>query len=290
MGFQVLEERETEDPARPYGPCATLSEIILPAPRFDTCSTLSYIQITGKGKRGLSVHLKRVRLHPEQYPTKIHYPFNLDIFCETTDVVLASPITFFVGENGTGKSTFLQAISNRCRIHLWKDNDRCTLEANPYEQLLYRYLEVEWAGEPVAGSFFSSQLFHHFAQNLDEWAASDPGMLEYFGGKSLNALSHGQSLMSFFRARYQIRGLYLLDEPETALSPRSELEFVRLIREMGEMGHAQFIIATHSPILMACPGASIFTFDEVPLKTVEYEETEHYRVYKAFMADRSKFW
>jgi len=114
-------------------------------------------------------------------------------------------------------------------------------------------------------------------------------MLEYFGGKSLNALSHGQSLMSFFRARYQIRGLYLLDEPETALSPRSELEFVRLIREMGEMGHAQFIIATHSPILMACPGASIFTFDEVPLKTIEYEETEHYRVYKAFMADRSKF-
>jgi len=275
-------QRDPTDPA-------TLIEKILPAPRFDTRSTLSYIQITGKGKRGLSVHLKQVRLLPEQYPTKIHYPFNLDIFCETTDVVLASPITFFVGENGTGKSTFLQAISNRCRIHLWKDYDRCTLEDNPYEQLLYRYLEVEWATEPVAGSFFSSELFHHFAQNLDEWAASDPRMLEYFGGKSLNALSHGQSLMSFFRARYQIRGLYLLDEPETALSPRSELEFVRLIREMGEMGHAQFIIATHSPILMACPGASIFTFDEVPLKTVEYEETEHYRVYKAFMADRSKF-
>ena len=81
------------------------------------------------------MHLKRVRLLPEQYPTKIHYPFNLDIFCETTDLVLASPIPFFVGENGTGKSTFLQAISNRCRIHLWKDNDRCTLEANPYEEL-----------------------------------------------------------------------------------------------------------------------------------------------------------
>jgi AAA15 family ATPase/GTPase len=127
MGFQVLKEREKEDAARPCEP-VTLIDKILPAPRFDTCSTLSYIQITGKGKRGLSVHLKRVRLHPEQYPTKIHYPFNLDIFCETTDVVLASPITFFVGENGTGKSTFLQAISNRCRIHLWKDNDRCALE------------------------------------------------------------------------------------------------------------------------------------------------------------------
>jgi hypothetical protein len=96
MGFQVLEERETEDSARSYGPCATLIEKILPAPRFDTCSTLSYIQITGKGKRGLSVHLKRVRLLPEQYPTKIHYPFDLGIFCKTTDLVLASPIPFFV--------------------------------------------------------------------------------------------------------------------------------------------------------------------------------------------------
>ena len=235
------------------------------------------------------MHLKRVRLFPEKYPTKVHYPFHLEVFLSTRDLVFTTPITFFAGENGTGKSTLLQAIANRCRIHIWQDTDRSTLEANPYEELLYRYMEVEWAAEPVAGSFFSSQLFHHFAQNLDEWAASDPGTLEYFGGRSLNALSHGQSLMSFFRSRYQIKGLYLLDEPETALSPRSELEFLRLIREMGEMGHAQFIIATHSPILMACPGAIIFTFDEVPLKTVEYEQTEHYRVYHAFMTDRSKF-
>jgi len=235
------------------------------------------------------MHLKRVRLFPEKYPTKTHYPFILEIFHKTTDLVLTSPLTFFVGENGTGKSTFLQAIANRCRIHIWKDNDRFTLEANPYEDLLYQYMEVEWVDEPVAGSFFSSELFRHFAQYLDEWAASDPRVLDYFGGKSLNTLSHGQSLMSFFRSRYQIRGLYLLDEPETALSPRSELEFVRLIRDMGEIGDAQFIIATHSPILLACPGARILSFDEIPLRTVEYEETEHYQVYKAFMADRSKF-
>jgi predicted ATPase len=235
------------------------------------------------------MHLKRVRLLPEKYPTKTRYPFNLEVFWKTTDLVLTSPVTFFAGENGTGKSTFLQAIANRCRIHIWKENDRFTLEANPYEELLYRYMEVEWAEEPVAGSFFSSALFHHFAQNLDEWASADPAVLKYFGGKSLNALSHGQSLMSFFRARYRIKGLYLLDEPETALSPRSELEFVRLVREIGEMGHVQFIIATHSPILLACPGAHIFSFDEMPLKTMKYEETEHYKVYKAFMSDRSKF-
>jgi predicted ATPase len=79
------------------------------------------------------MHLKRVRLLPEKYPTKTHYPFNLEVFRKTTDLVLTSPVTFFVGENGTGKSTFLQAIANRCGIHIWKDNDRFTLETNPYE-------------------------------------------------------------------------------------------------------------------------------------------------------------
>jgi predicted ATPase len=95
--------------------------------------------------------------------------------------------------------------------------------------------------------------------------------------------------MSFFRSRYRIKGLYLLDEPETALSPRSELLFVRLIKEMAGQGHAQFVIASHSPILLACPGAQIYSFDEIPAREVPYEETEHYRVYKAFMENREKY-
>ncbi len=235
------------------------------------------------------MHLSRVRLLPEKYPTKTQYPFNLAIFSQAADLVLTSPVTFLTGENGAGKSTFLQAVARRCRIHMWRDDERLSLEVNLHEEQLHRFMEVEWAGVPAAGSYFASELFHHFAQSLDEWAASDPGILNYFGGKSLRSLSHGQSLMSFFRARYQIKGLYLLDEPETALSPRSQLEFVRLIREMGEIGHAQFIMATHSPILLACPGAVIFSFDEIPPKSVKYEETEHYRVYKAFMADREDF-
>jgi predicted ATPase len=125
--------------------------------------------------------------------------------------------------------------------------------------------------------------------NLDEWASSDPAMLNYYGGKSLTALSHGQSLMSYFRNRYRIRGLYLVDEPETALSPKTQLEFVQLLKEMGDQGHAQFIVATHSPILLACPGADIYSFDEIPVKRVRYEETEHFRLYKGFMNHREKY-
>ena len=95
--------------------------------------------------------------------------------------------------------------------------------------------------------------------------------------------------MTMFSARYRIRGLYFLDEPETALSPKSQLELLKLIRDMGQAGHAQFIIATHSPILLACPGANILSFDHTPLTQIDYEESDHYRISKNFMEDRDKY-
>jgi len=235
------------------------------------------------------MHLKRIMLFPEKYPTLNHYPFNHRIFQETKGLDFTCPVTFFVGENGTGKSTLLRAMAHKCYIHIWKDSDRVHLDKNPYEELLYRFMAVEWVEDVVPGSFFSSELFSLFAQNVDEWAETDPEMLKYFGGKSLVAQSHGQSLMSYFRSRYRLKGLYLLDEPETALSPGSQLAFVKLLKEMAENDHAQFIIASHSPILLACPGAKIYSFDSIPVKDIGYEETEHYRVYKSFMENPSKY-
>ncbi len=95
--------------------------------------------------------------------------------------------------------------------------------------------------------------------------------------------------MSFFRSRYQIKGLYLLDEPETALSPRSQIDMLTLIRNMIGDGHAQFIIATHSPILLACPSATIYSFDHPTVLPATYEETDTYRIYKSFLEDRTKY-
>ena len=237
----------------------------------------------------LVMHLKKIILHSEKYPTKDYYPFNQKIFRKTRSLCFGSPVTFLVGENGSGKSTLIRAIAHRCYIHIWRDTDRVHLDRNPYEELLYRYISAEWNDGEVPGSFFSSDLFAHFAQNLDEWAASDPEMLRYFGGKSLVAQSHGQSLMSYFGNRYQLRGLYLLDEPETALSPKTQIDFVRLLKDMGEQGHAQFIIASHSPILLACPGATIYSFNDIPVKKVSYEDTEHYRTYKDFLNHREQY-
>jgi predicted ATPase len=233
--------------------------------------------------------MKRVNLHPEKFPTTEHYPFNLNIFYETKSILFDSPVTFFVGENGTGKSTLLEAITHKCGIYIWGRIERKRLKVNLYEQRLYEAIDVEWTDGPVHGSFFASQVFRNFAQILDEWAAADPGSLEYFGGKSLLTQSHGQSLMSFFKARYKIKGIYFMDEPETALSPKSQLDLLALLKDMGQAGHAQFIIATHSPILLACPGAKIYSFDHVPVKQVDYEETELYRIYKGFMEDRNKY-
>ena len=234
-------------------------------------------------------HIKKVTLFPEKYPTREKYPFNQTIFHETRTIPFQDPVTFFVGENGTGKSTLLQALAHKCGIHIWRDTDKTRMDANPYREMLYQYVDVEWTDGYVHGSFFSSELFRHFAQNLEEWATTDKLMLDYFGGKSLMSQSHGQSLMSYFKARYRLKGLYLLDEPETALSPKSQLELLGLLKEMGRAGHAQFIVATHSPILMACPDANIYSFDHIPVKRIDYRETDHYRIYHRFMADPDKY-
>ena len=235
------------------------------------------------------MYIKKVTLFPEKFPTKEKYPFNLHTFHQTRIVNLNSPVTFFVGENGTGKSTLLEAVSHRCGIHIWQSPEGERFEINPYEKEFYKYIAVEWLNGYVPGSFFSGEMFRDFSRFLDVWAVGDPGMLDYFGGKSLLTQSHGQSLMSFFKNRYKKRGLYLLDEPETALSPKSQLELLEVIQQMGQAGHAQFIIATHSPILMACPGAEIYSFDHVPIKQINYKETVHYQTYKNFILEMERY-
>jgi predicted ATPase len=229
------------------------------------------------------VHLKRVRIRSDLFPTREHYPFSLEVLQRTEGMEFPTAVTFFVGENGCGKSTLLESITRACRIHIWHGDQRTRYAYNPYEGQLHRFLEKEWADGGASGSYFSSQNFQNFSRIVDEWASSDPNVLEYFGGRSLLTQSHGQSLMSFFRSRFALRGLYLLDEPETALSPKTQLALLQLLKSGIEEGRAQFIIATHSPILLSCPGATIYSFDHIPIRRVAYQDTEHYRVYREFM-------
>lgn len=235
------------------------------------------------------IYLKQVNIHSEKFPVRDAYPFNLKILHRTDKMTFNNGITLFIGENGTGKSTLLKALANRCGIHIWQNEFNLRVEKNPHEEDLYKHISVRWAQGPVPGSYFGSQIFSHFAKNLEEWSLNDPAMLDYFGGKSLITQSHGQSLMSYFRSRYTIKGLYFLDEPETALSPSSLIDLLNLLININQRGHAQLIIATHSPFLMACPDALIYTFDKKAIEPISYRNTQHYTLYKRFMENPDNF-
>ncbi len=235
------------------------------------------------------MHISRVRIRHEEFPTLEYYPFCLDILNKTDSIEFTGPVTFFIGENGSGKSTMLKAIARHCDIHIWEDSTRTRYHYNKYENALHRYIDVDWTGEKVPGSFFASEIFRHFTGILDEWARADPGALRYFGNASLVEKSHGQSHMAFFAHRFAIKGLFLLDEPENALSPKMQIELLRLFRKAASGGEAQFIIATHSPILLAYPGATILSFDCTPIEKVAYEDTDYYRVYHDFLNNREKY-
>jgi predicted ATPase len=235
------------------------------------------------------MHLIKVRIHSDNYPTDRIYPFNIPVLRETPELILRKPVAFFVGENGSGKSTLLEAITRKCGIHLWDKPRRHLAHNNPYETKLADYVTVTWSDGRVPGSLFRAETFHGFADFLDDVALCDPGRLKYHGGKLLNLLSHGEGILAYFSGRYHIKGLYLLDEPESALSPASQVAFLKLLQELEAAGHAQFIMATHSPILLAYPGAQIFSFDSPRIEEVGYEDTAHYKLYKQFFTDRTVF-
>jgi len=235
------------------------------------------------------MHLVQVRINSENYPTTRCHPFNIPILREASELTFRRPVVFFVGENGSGKSTLLEAITKKCGIYIWDKPRRHVAHNNPYETRLVDYIAVTWANGSVPGSLFRAETFRDFADFLDDVALCDPGRLKYHGGHILNTLSHGEAILSYFGGRYHIKGLYFLDEPEAAFSPSSQVRFLKLLQRLEAEGHAQFIIATHSPILLSYPGAQIFSFDSSRIEEVDYEDTAHYRLYKQFFTDRSVF-
>ena len=235
------------------------------------------------------MHLIKVRINRENYPTNHLYPFNIPILRETAELTFRKPVVFFVGENGTGKSTLLEAITRKCDIHIWDKPRRHVVHQNPYETSLADYVSVTWANGSVPGSLFRAETFREFADFLDDVALCDPGRLKYHGGHLLNTLSHGEAILTYFSGRYHIQGLYLLDEPESALSPTSQVRFLNLLKLLEAAGHAQFIMATHSPILLAYPGAQILSFDSTCIEEVDYEDTALCKLYQQFFTDRKAF-
>jgi predicted ATPase len=229
------------------------------------------------------MHILSIEIDPEGYPTKEIYPFNIDVFRTKQKLLFNNPVTFFLGENGTGKSTLLRAIALKCNIYIWEHSERTHVKYNPYMNDLFKHIRISFSDGEITGSFFGAEIFRHFAELLDEWAKMDPAVLNYFGGGSLTTKSHGQCNMTFFENRFKKDGLYLLDEPESALSPKSQIELMKIIRHSVQQANTQFIIATHSPLILALPGSSIASFDHTPIQELAYEETEYYKLYREFL-------
>jgi predicted ATPase len=234
------------------------------------------------------MHLKHIKIIQEKFPVKDKYPFNIDVLKNTKKLGLDANVILFAGENGTGKSTLLRAIAVKCGVYIWDDNSRLKYDYNPYEDRLNEAVEIQWTKDKVRGSYFSAQIFENFARMLDEWADGDPGQFNYFGGKSLRTVSHGQSLMAFFKANSDRKGIHFMDEPETALSPKTQLLLLDILKKSASAGQTQFIIATHSPILLSVPGAIIYSFDRKKIEKTGFKDTGHYNVYRDFFRGMEK--
>ena len=206
------------------------------------------------------------------------YPYNIPAvrhLAEVKEMTFSKPVTFFVGENGTGKSTLLEAIAVALGFNLeGGSRDFCFSTRDTHSELS-NHIRMIRRSIPKDGFFLRAESFYNAASYLD-----DNSNLRRYGGVSFHEQSHGESFLALVENRFEGNGIYLLDEPEAALSPQRLMSLLILIDKLVKK-NSQFIIATHSPIVMAYPNSEILQFSDDGIKTVAYTETEHYLNYKA---------
>jgi predicted ATPase len=193
-------------------------------------------------------------------------------------------VTYFIGENGSGKSTVVEAIAVAMGFNAEGGSKNFNFGTRVTHSDLYQYLGYTRSHQqPKDGFFLRAESFYNVATNIDEqYEDSGTSSFRAYGGKSLHEQSHGESFMSLLFDRFFGGGLYILDEPEAALSPTRQLSVLSHIHQLVQQ-QSQFIIATHSPILMAYPGALIYEFSETGYEKKDYKDTEHYKVTKMFL-------
>lgn len=231
-------------------------------------------------------YLKRVWLDADIEHDPDDYPFCLPLFRSGQfDLSFEQPITIIAGENGVGKSTLLEGIAVLAGFnesgggsHSVGVNNASASETSGGD--LAQVLKASWLPKIGRGWFFRAESFFQIARNLDESGSAYADFLSH---------SHGEGFMRFFEERCSQPGIFFFDEPESALSPSRQFEFLKLLRRMDREGQTQVIMATHSPILMALPGAQLLRMRKYGLDEVELEEIEHFRIYREFILDRRGF-
>ncbi|MFA9558152.1 AAA family ATPase [Evansella sp. AB-rgal1] len=238
-----------------------------------------------------SQYIRKIDLKREQIMSYDAFPLSLPVIRKFREITLHPNVTYIIGENGMGKSTLLEGIA----IALGFNPEGGTINFNfssfDSHSNLEQYLRIAKGVNRAKDSFFfRSETFYNVATNIEN-LDSEPGgggrIIDSFGGKSLHKQSHGESFFAAFNERFRGNGLYILDEPEAALSPLRQLSMLARINELVLEG-SQFIISTHSPILMAYPHAKILELTEEGMHEVKLEETNHYSIMKQFFTDKER--
>jgi predicted ATPase len=237
--------------------------------------------------------LRRVYLVPERVPSNDIFPHNLP-FVRDLDLGLKSAVTFFVGENGSGKSTLIEAIAAACGLPVSGGGRNELADRHGPEQrsALGGVLRFSFARRPRDGYFFRAEFQAHFASLLDRRRddtdfEGDP--YARYGGVSLHARSHGEAFLAVILNRME-SGVFIMDEPESALSPQRQLALLARMAQLVARGATQFIIATHSPILLPFPEADIVSFDDTPLRSVRLQDTACYRITQGILEAPDRYW
>lgn len=235
----------------------------------------------------MDLYIRQVRL--KEKPGDLEdYVAALPLIRHLDALQLDRPVTFLIGENGSGKSTLLEAIALAAGFNAEGGSRNFRFATQNTHSRLYRNLTlVRGAKRPRDGYFLRAESFYNLASEIDRMDSEIPGLAESYGGRSLHRQSHGESFLSLMLSRFGGQGLYLLDEPEAALSPSRQLSALAAFQWLVEH-QSQLIVATHSPILMAYPEARIFQLDEQGLGRVEYRQTEHYQLTRRFLENPEK--
>lgn len=230
--------------------------------------------------------IKAVLLVRERVPSFAKYPYSLPAVRNLETLELHPKVTYLIGENGSGKSTLIEAIAVAAGFNAEGGSKNFNFATRRTESSLHEALQCKrGVRREKDGFFLRAESLYNVASEIEKLGIG----LASYGGKSLHAQSHGESFLALASNRFRGEGLYIMDEPESALSPARQLALLHLIHTLVEEKNSQFLIATHSPILMAYPNALLYHLSKHGIHPIAYEETEHFQITRDFLNNRSTF-